>query len=284
MTEENKKDSEQVPSATEGQPTAEQQAPQTAPETAANKEPVEMPKTLKFIIGEKIGMTQMFDEKGDIFGVTVVKAGPCRVVRVRTPEKDGYNAVCLGFGHKKESHTDNAAKGIFARLGVKPIKHMKEFRVEDVKGVEAGQTATLTARFAAGEYVDLQGTSKGKGFAGGMKRHNFSGQPAGHGASDKERAPGSLASRRSLGRVMPGQRMAGHMGVDTVTMQKIKIMKIIPEENVLLLNGSVPGPKGSYVYITITGKPLPKPVILAPKKGKKAAPKAAAPAAAPAKK
>lgn len=277
MTEENKKASEQ--------PKAEQQVPQTAPETAAKAEPVEMPKNFKFMIGEKIGMTQMFDEKGDIYGVTVVKAGPCRVVRVRTPEKDGYNAVCLGFGHRKESHTDNAAKGIFAKLGVKPIKHMREFRVKDVKGVEAGQTATAAARFAAGDYVDLQGISKGKGFAGGMKRHNFAGQPAGHGASDRERAPGSLASRRSLGRVLPGQRMAGHMGVETVTMQKIKIIKVIPEENLMLVNGSIPGASGSLVYITSTVKRLPKPVVLVPKKGaKKAAPKAAAPAAAPAKK
>ena len=230
MTEENKNANEQ--------PKAEQQAPQTEP--AAKAEPAEMPKTFKFIIGEKIGMTQMFDEKGDVYGVTVVKAGPCRVVRVRTPEKDGYKAVCLGFGHNKESHTDNAAKGIFAKLGMKPIKHMREFRVKDVAGVEPGQTASVSARFAAGEYVDLQGVSKGKGWAGGMKRHNFAGQPGGHGASDRERAPGSLASRRSLGRVMPGQRMAGHMGVDTVTMQKIKIVKIIAEENLLLVNGTGP--------------------------------------------
>ncbi|MBI4803463.1 MAG: 50S ribosomal protein L3 [Elusimicrobia bacterium] len=241
-----------------------------------------MPAAFKIMIGEKVGMTQMFDEKGDVFGVSVVKAGPCRVVRVRTPEKDGYKAVCLGFGHKKESHTNNAAKGIFAKLNMKPIRHMKEFRVSDIAGVQDGQTVTASARFAAGEYVDLQGVSKGKGFAGGMKRHNFSGQPAGHGASDRERAPGSLASRRSLGRVLPGQRMAGHMGVDTVTMQKIKIIKVIPEENLLLLNGSVPGPSGSLVYITRTVKALPKPVVLLPKKGKAAA--KAAPKAAPAKK
>lgn len=270
MTEENKNASEQ--------PKADQQVPQTEP--AANNEPAEMPKTFKFIIGEKIGMTQMFDEKGDVYGVTVVKAGPCRVVRVRTPEKDGYNAVCLGFGHKKESHTDNAAKGIFARLGVKPMRYMREFRVKDVKGVEAGQTVTAAARFAAGDFVDLQGVSKGKGFAGGMKRHNFAGQPAGHGASDRERAPGSLASRRSLGRVLPGQRMAGHLGMETVTMQKIKIMKVIPGENLLLVNGGTPGPNGSLVCIASTVKPLPKPVHLAPKKGGKAA--KAAPKAAPA--
>lgn len=272
MTEENKNEGVQ--------PQAELDAPQ--PEQAAKPEPVEMPAAFKIMIGEKVGMTQMFDEKGDVFGVSVVKAGPCRVVRVRTPEKDGYKAVCLGFGHKKESHTNNAAKGIFAKLNMKPIRHMKEFRVSDIAGVQDGQTVTASARFAAGEYVDLQGVSKGKGFAGGMKRHNFSGQPAGHGASDRERAPGSLASRRSLGRVLPGQRMAGHMGVDTVTMQKIKIIKVIPEENLLLLNGSVPGPSGSLVYITRTVKALPKPVVLLPKKGKAAA--KAAPKAAPAKK
>ena len=269
MTEENKTPGEQ---------------PQT--EQTPKAEIAEMPATFKFIIGEKVGMTQIFDERGDLFGVSVVKAGPCRVIRTRTPEKDGYKAVCLGFGHKKESHTDSAATGIFKKLDMKPIRHMKEFRVDDIAGVQDGQTVTVAARFAAGEYVDLQGISKGKGFAGGMKRHHFKGMPASHGASDRERAPGSLASRRALGRVLPGQRMAGHMGQDTVTMQKIKIIKVIPEENLLLLNGSIPGAAGTLVYVTKTVKRVNKArVILSKKKGgAKAAPKAAAKPAAPAKK
>ena len=241
------------------------------PQTAPKAQPEEMPAALKIMIGEKIGMTQMFDEKGELFGVSVVKAGPCRVIRTRTKERDGYTAVCLGFGHRKDKHTDNAAKGIFSKLGITPIRHMKEFRLDNVDGVKDGQTATVAARFAAGEYVDVQGVSKGKGFAGGMKRHNFGGGPASHGASDRERAPGSLASRRSLGRVLPGQRMAGHMGMDTVSMMKLKVMKVIPEENLILLNGSVPGAKGCLVYLVKTVKAVPKPAVISAKAKAKAA-------------
>jgi large subunit ribosomal protein L3 len=236
------------------------QPPQPAPAApvapAPKAEPVEMPAGFKFIIGEKVGMTQMFDEKGELYGVSVVKAGPCRVIRTRTTAKDGYQAVCLGFGHRKESHTDSAAKGIFGKLDMKPIRHMKEFRVEDVSGIQDGQTATVQARFKAGEYVDIQGVSKGKGFAGGMKRHNFAGGPASHGASDRERAPGSLASRRSLGRVLPGQRMAGHMGVDTVTVQKVEVLRVRWNENLLYLGGAVPGPKGGLVTVLETVKSM----------------------------
>ncbi len=252
------------------------------PQSAPQAQPEEMPAALKIMIGKKIGMTQMFDEHGELYGVSVVEAGPCRVIRTRTKEKDGYTAVCLGFGHKKDSHTDNAAKGIFSKLGISPIRHMKEFRLDNIDGVKDGQTATVAARFAAGDYVDVQGISKGKGFAGGMKRYNFGGGPASHGASDRERAPGSLASRRSLGRVLPGQRMAGHMGMDTVSMMKIKVLKVIPEQNLILLNGSVPGAKGCMVYLVKTVKAVPKPQVAVGKKGKaatKAAPKKAAPAA-----
>ena len=241
------------------------------PQSAPKAQPEEMPAALKIMIGEKIGMTQMFDEKGELHGVSVVKAGPCRVIRTRTKEKDGYTAVCLGFGHRKDKHTDNAAKGIFSKLGITPIRHMKEFRLDNIDGVKDGQLATVAARFAAGEYVDVQGVSKGKGFAGGMKRHNFRGGPASHGASDRERAPGGLASRRSLGRVLPGQRMAGHMGMDTVSMMKLKVLKVIPEENLILLNGSVPGAKGCLVYLVRTVKAVPKPAVISAKAKAKAA-------------
>jgi len=282
MTEENK-NAEQPQNAPQARPEVSRPAEQN--DLAAKPVSVEeMPATFKIMIGKKIGMTQMFDGHGELHGVSVVEAGPCRVVRTRTTEKDGYTAVCLGFGHKKESHTDNAAKGIFAKLGIKPVRHMKEFRVDKVEGVQDGQLATVAARFAAGEYVDVQGVSKGKGFAGGMKRHNFSGGPASHGASDRERAPGGLASRRSLGRVLPGQRMAGHMGTDTVSMMKIKVLKVIPEKNLLLLKGSVPGPKGSFVYIVKTVKAVPKPPVISAKAKAKAAAKAAPKKAAPAKK
>jgi len=136
---------------------------------------------------------------------------------------------------------------------------LREFRVADLAGAAQGQMAGVE-RFAEGEYLDLQGISKGHGFCGGMKRHSFSGGPASHGASDRERAPGSLGSRRSLGRVLPGQRMAGHWGVETVSVQKMKLLKVIPEENLLLIGGGIPGANGSMVYITLTNKKIPAPL------------------------
>ncbi|HAT71183.1 MAG TPA: 50S ribosomal protein L3 [Elusimicrobia bacterium] len=225
----------------------------TAP--AAKPENTALPVAHKFLVGQKLGMTQVFDAAGSLHAVTVVKAGPCRVAYTRTKENDGYQAVCLGFGHKPDKGANSAEKGLAKKLATKPIRHLKEFRVTDLAGAVAGQTASVE-RFAEGQYVDLQGISKGKGFAGGMKRHGFHGGPASHGASDRERAPGSLGSRRSLGRVLPGQRMAGHMGVDTVSVMKVKIIKIIPEENMILVNSGIPGPKGSMVCITLTNKKI----------------------------
>lgn len=214
-----------------------------------------LPVSHKFLLGQKLGMTQVFDAAGALHAVTVVKAGPCRVAYTRTKEKDGYQAVCLGFGHKVEHRANSAEKGLAKKLDMKPIKHLKEFRVSDLSGAAEGQTASVE-RFAEGQYVDVQGISKGKGFAGGMKRHGFHGGPASHGASDRERAPGSLGSRRSLGRVLPGQRMAGHMGVVTVSVQKVKIVKVIPEENLILINSGIPGSNGSMVCITLTNKKI----------------------------
>jgi len=223
----------------------------TAP--AAKPEVQVLPVSHKFLVGKKLGMTQIFDAAGNLHAVTVVQTGPCRVVYTRTKEKDGYQAICLGFGNKKESSANAAEKGLAKKLDIKPIKFLKEFRVTDLAGAAAGQTASVE-RFAEGQYVDLQGISKGKGFAGGMKRHGFAGGGASHGASDRERAPGSLGSRRSLGRVLPGQRMAGHMGVDTVSVMKVKIIKIIPEENLILVNNGIPGANGSMVRIMLTNK------------------------------
>ncbi len=226
--------------------------------TEAKPEVQALPVSHKFLIGQKVGMTQLFDAAGSLHAVTVVKAGPCRVAYTRTKEKDGYQAVCLGFGHKEEKRANSAEKGLAKKLAGKPIRHLKEFRVLNLAGAAQGQTAGVE-RFAEGEYVDLQSISKGKGFAGGMKRHGFHGGPASHGASDRERAPGSLGSRRSLGRVLPGQRMAGHMGVDTVSVQKVKVVKVIKEENLILVNSGIPGANGSMVYITITNKKVPNP-------------------------
>lgn len=229
----------------------------------------ELPKVHKFLVGEKMGMTQVFGADGNLKGVTVIKAGPCRVAYTRTAEKDGYLAVCLSFGEKKEKNSNKAEQGLAKKINAQPMRHLREFRVADLAGAAEGQLAGLE-RFTEGDYVDLQGISKGKGFAGGMKRHNFRGQPASHGACDRERAPGSLGSRRSLGRVMPGQRMAGHLGSETVSVQKMKVVKVIPEENLILINGGVPGPIGSIVCIRNTNKRIPKPSnVQAKKKGAK---------------
>ena len=240
-------------------------------------EPVEAPVDFKFLIAEKIGMTQIYTKEGELKAVTVLKAGPCKVVYTRTRDLNGYNAVCLGFEHKTDKHVSKPLAGIFKKAEVKPMKHLKEFRVEKVNGFGAGQMVTVAKRFNDGDWLDVQGISIGKGFAGGMKRHNFRGGPASHGASDRERAPGGLASRRSLGKVLSGQRMAGHLGCEKITVHKIQIVKTMPEENLLLINGSVPGKEGSIVYITKTVKKVPKPVVAAPKsKAKKAAAKAPA--------
>jgi large subunit ribosomal protein L3 len=201
-------------------------------------------------------MTQVYHPKDKgLYDVTIVKAGPCQVLRVKTADsKDGYNAVQLSYGQRKEKNISKAQLGQFKKAGASAARWIKEIRVTDTKGLEAGQTVVVDVPFKAGDYVDVQGTSKGKGFAGVMKRHNFLGMPASHGASDKERSPGSLASRRSLGRVLPGQRMAGHMGAETVTMQKLEIVQVDAEKNLIYVNGSVPGPKGGFVIVHETVK------------------------------
>jgi large subunit ribosomal protein L3 len=223
--------------------------------TSAAAEVKKAPASLRFVLGEKLGMTQVFDDKGNLHAVSVVKAGPCKIVRVRTQEKDGYAAVALGFGDVKESRLNKPDTGNFKELGITPVKHIKECRIADVKGFEAGQIIDLDAVFKPGDYVDVQGKIKGRGFAGAMKRHGFSGQPASHGASDRERAPGGLASRRSLGKVLSGQRMAGHYGFTTTTVSKIEVAKVDAANNLIFLKGSVPGAKGTIVSVLETSKP-----------------------------
>lgn len=221
----------------------------------ANAETVKAaPESFRFVIGQKVGMTQLFDEKGNLNAVSVVHAGPCKVIRVRTMEKDGYNAVCLGFGERKEKSLNKPEAGFFKAAGQAPVRFMKEHRVADVNGFEVGQIVSLEKIFKPGDYVDVQGKIKGRGFAGAMKRHGFAGQPASHGASDRERAPGSLGSRRSLGKVLSGQRMAGHYGTTTQTVSKIEVIKVDAENNLLFLKGSVPGAKGSLVSVLETSK------------------------------
>ena len=189
----------------------EQETASAAPEAG---QPKRAPSSFRSILGEKLGMTQIFHPADRrLYDVTVVKAGPCPILRVKTSEgPDGYNAVQLAYGARKEKSLSKADLGQFKKAGAAPARFVREIRVGDPKGLEAGQIVDLAGVFKPGDYVDVQGTSKGKGFAGVMKRHNFRGMPASHGASDKQRSPGSLASRRSLGRVLPGQRMAGRMG------------------------------------------------------------------------
>ncbi len=225
----------------------------TAVETNGAKK---APETFHAILGEKVGMTQIYHPKDrNLYGVTVVKAGPCPVLRVKTADsKDGYNAVQLGFGSRRDKVCSKSELGQFKKAGVAAQRYVREIRVDDVKGLEAGQTVTVDSSFKPGDYVDVQGVSKGRGFAGVMKRHNFRGLPASHGASDKQRSPGSLASRRSLGRVLPGQRMAGHHGDTTTSTIKIEVVEIDAEKGLIYLAGAVPGPRGGLVTIFETVK------------------------------
>ncbi len=200
------------------------------------------------ILGKKIGMTNMFDGSGRYIACTVIEAGPCVVTQVKTTEKDGYNSVQLGFGERKEKHTSSPQLGHFKKAGTTPKKKVVEFRnFEGEK--KAGDVITLDI-FSEGEYVDVVGTSKGKGFQGVVKRHHFSGVGAvGHGQHDRQRAPGSLGASSFPARVFKGMRMAGRMGGDRVKARNLEVMKLIKEKNLLVVKGSVPGAAGSFVII-----------------------------------
>ena len=200
----------------------------------------------KGILGRKIGMTQVFDEEGRAVPVTVVEAGPCRVTQLKTQESDGYTAVQLGFGEAKR--TNKPMAGHLAKSGVPSARHLVEMRLDDVSEFSLG--AELKADvFEAGEIVDVIGVTKGKGFAGGMKRHNFKGLSATHGTQRKHRSPGSIGACATPARVFKGTRMAGHMGHVRVTTLNLKIIKSDPERNILLIRGAVPGPKGGLLMI-----------------------------------
>jgi large subunit ribosomal protein L3 len=224
-----------------------------APVPAVEKAPA----SLRALLGEKLGMTQIYTKEGESRAVTVVKAGPCPIVRVKSSgEKDGYSAVLLGFGDCRPSRVNKPGTGQFKAAGLPVQRFLREVRVSDPKPFKVGQVADIAGRFAAGDYVDVQGVSKGRGFAGVMKRHGFRGLPASHGASDKQRSPGSLTSRRSLGKVLKGQRMAGHHGHATVTTQKVEVVSIDEPNHLLFLHGPVPGPKGGFVTVLETVKNL----------------------------
>jgi large subunit ribosomal protein L3 len=201
---------------------------------------------LKGLIGKKIGMTQIFDEQGVAQPVTIIEAGPCFVTQVRTPEKDGYSAIQLGFGEVHPKRLTSGELGHLNSRGLAPLKFLREFRSKETAAV--GDKVTVEA-FTVGERVDVVGTSKGKGFAGGVKRYHFAGGKKTHGQSDRHRAPGSRSSGTTPGRVYKGSRGAGHMGTDRVTVQALKIVMIDPERNLIGVKGAVPGSKGGLVLI-----------------------------------
>lgn len=201
------------------------------------------------IIGEKLGMTQVFDDEARAVPVTVIKAGPCHIVQLKTIEVDGYNAVQLSFGDTKPSSVNKPEAGHFAKAGVAPARTLVEVRVDDPGQYQLGQELKIGDVFSAGGRADVSGVSKGKGFAGVMKRHNFSGQGGSHGNHKKHRAPGSIGACATPARVFKGMRMAGRMGGEQVTTLNLHVVAIDVERDLLLLEGSVPGPKGSVVLV-----------------------------------
>ena len=202
----------------------------------------------KGIIGKKIGMTQIFDEAGNVVPVTVVEAGPCTVTQIKTMENDGYEAIQVGFGDVKVSRVNKPMKGHFDKADVAPKKTLKEFRLDSIDGIEVGNILKADT-FEVGGVVDVKGTSKGHGTAGAIKRWNFSRLRMTHGTGPNHRHAGSLGACSSPSRVFKGKKMAGHYGHETVTVQNLKIAKVDAENNLIAIKGAIPGPKGGIVVI-----------------------------------
>lgn len=197
------------------------------------------------LIGKKLGMTQIFDETGRAIPVTVIELGPCVVTQVKTIARDGYEALQLGFGEKKRL---NRPERGHRRASGADSRYLREVKATDVEQYSVGQVLSCDL-FSEGDLVDVTGISKGKGFAGGMKRHGFGGGPQSHGQSDRLRAPGSIGASASPGRVFPGTRMAGQMGNERVTVQNLRVAKVDPERNVVLVHGSIPGATNGLVLV-----------------------------------
>jgi len=202
----------------------------------------------KGILGRKLGMTQIFDEANRVVPVTVIEAGPCRVVQLKTPERDGYTAVQLAFGATLAQRLSKPELGHLKAANADPAKYLAELRVDDLAGFELGQILKADV-FAAGERVDVTGISKGHGFSGVMKRHNFSGQGASHGNHKKHRAPGSIGACATPARVFKGMRMAGQFGNVKTTTLNLQVVEGDAERNLLLIKGAVPGPSGGLVFV-----------------------------------
>jgi large subunit ribosomal protein L3 len=203
---------------------------------------------MKGIIGKKVGMTQIFDDNGNVIPVTVIQAGPCFVTQVRSAEKDGYSAVQLGFGETKAQRLTKGQLGHLRRNNLPALRYLREFRVRGEVDVVEGAEIKADV-FNKGERVDVIGTSKGRGFAGTIKRHGFHRQPKTHGQSDRERAPGSVGATTTPGRTFKRQRMAGRMGNERVTAQNLEVVVVDAERNLLAVRGSIPGANGGIVVI-----------------------------------
>ena len=202
----------------------------------------------KAIIGKKVGMTQIFDDKGRVVPVTVVEAGPCVVTQVKTTENDGYEAVQVGFGDQKPQRVNKPLTGHFKKGDVAPKRTLKEFKFEDISAYHVGDLIKADV-FENGDKVDVTGTSKGKGYAGVIKRWNFHRLKETHGSGPVARHGGSLGAISDPSRVFPGHKMAGHMGVEKVTVQNLTVVKVDAENNLIAIKGAIPGPKGGYVVI-----------------------------------
>ena len=205
------------------------------------------------IIGKKVGMTQIFDATGKVIPVTVVEAGPCTVTQIKTVEKDGYASIQLGYADISDKKLTKPMKGHFAKAGVSAKKYLKEFRIEDCSQYNVGDIV-LADLFKEGDKVDVVGTSKGKGYAGVVKRWNARMQQHTHGVGPVHRSVGSMGANTDPSRVMPGKKMAGHLGAEQVTVQNLEVVKVDAEANMIAIRGAVPGPKGSLVFIKNTVK------------------------------
>jgi large subunit ribosomal protein L3 len=212
-----------------------------------------MDRQVKGILGAKLGMTQIWDEYNRVVPVTVVQAGPCVVTQVRTADKDGYSAIQLGYGQIDPRKVNKPKGGHFAKAGVTPRRHLVEIRTTDASEYELGSEVTVEA-FEPGQPIDVTGRTKGKGFAGVMKRHGFHGLKASHGVERKHRSPGSIGACATPGRVFKGVRMAGRMGGVRFTTQNLTVVDVDTENNILLVKGAVPGPKGAVVLVRTASK------------------------------
>ena len=208
---------------------------------------------MKGILGTKLGMTQVFDESGQVTPVTVVKAGPCVVTAVRTPDRDGYSAVQFGYGEIDPRKVNKPVTGVFAQAGVTPRRYLAELRTDDASEYQVGQEVTAEV-FAAGQLVDATGTSKGKGTAGVMKRHGFKGLSSSHGTQRKHRSPGSIGACATPGRVFKGVRMAGRMGAVRTTVQSLTVHSVDTDRGLLLIKGAVPGSAGGLILVRSAAK------------------------------